>query len=537
MHLPTASLALLPLLVAKASAASTNSSTSSAFPSVALDYSTVQAVSGNTTVGYYKYQNIRFAAPPTGDLRFAPPQWPLKDTSVSTGSLADASVDCASSEDCLFMDIYAPPISGTKKLPVMVFTYGGGFTGGSKTGNTPEGLFNITQDFIFVAYNYRLGMTGIANGPTLLHEGGTSNVGLYDVEHAFKWVKKYISKFGGDPNQVTASGFSAGASQTLFQMTRYAGRAEQLFERAYVMSPGFVPGAGHHQAEAFWQNVSTTVGCDGGHIDCMRGVNFTTLQSAASNISSLYNYQFQPRVDGDFVADTYEAQFYQQRFNFTGPFVITHELHEDNSQAVSGYNTTADYLRVFFPGISDDAIEEALTLYPASDYSSVGLQCVDMRQSFDLTAHNLAATSALKNQTWNAEVAIGAATHGTDQSYYFYGQSAAAIGGGGAGGDAPAGVTIGGNSTTSGNSTTTIGAGGPGGSTSVNATVAVMMQKYMLSFVLSGNPNTKWAGDKPNWPMYGSSSTELVFNTTGFYTQYDALANAKSLFWNKALWY
>jgi carboxylesterase type B len=65
-----------------------------------------------------------------------------------------------------------------------------------------------------------------------------------------------------------------------------------------------------------------------------------------------------------------------------------------------------------------------------------------------------------------------------------------------------------------------------------------MMQKYLMSFVLTGNPNTLWSEDKLEWPLYNSSSagTELVFNTT-FYTQDDDLANAKSVFWNKALWY
>lgn len=85
--------------------------------------------------------------------------------------------------------------------------------------NTPEGLFNLTTDFVFVAYNYRLGITGIANGPTLLHEGGTSNLALWDVQHAFQWTKKYIGAFGGDTDQITAVGFSAGASQVLFQLT------------------------------------------------------------------------------------------------------------------------------------------------------------------------------------------------------------------------------------------------------------------------------------------------------------------------------
>jgi len=56
--------------------------------------------------------------------------------------------------------------------------------------------------------------------------------------------------------------------------------------------------------QRFWQNVSTTVGCAGGHLDCMREVNFTTLNAAAKAIKGNYSYQFQPRVDGDFVADT-----------------------------------------------------------------------------------------------------------------------------------------------------------------------------------------------------------------------------------------
>jgi hypothetical protein len=62
------------------------------------------------------------------------------------------------------------------------------------------------------------------------------------------------------------------------------------------------------------------------------------------------------------------------------------------------------------------------------------------------------------------------------------------------------------------------------------------MQKYLLSFVLTSNPNTKWASDKVYWPKYGSNATELVFNST-MYLQEDDLASPKSTHWNKALWY
>jgi hypothetical protein len=326
------------------------------------------------------------------------------------------------------------------------------------------------------------------------------------------------------------------------------------------MSPGYVPGAGHHHAEEFWQNVSSTVDCAGGDLTCMRAVNFTTLQDAGDTITSDYTYQFQPRVDGDIIADTYEAQLYQKRFNFSGPLVITHELHEANSQAYSGVDTTADVsteLRIFFPSITDDVIEELLELYPEADYTSPGLRFADMKQSLDLTAKNLALTHALNNQTWNGRVDLGEATHGTDQSYYWYStytlsststttttttdnststSSAVTV--------TSSSATVS-NSTSTSNSTTTTttgpGAGGAGmGSSSVNATIAIMMQKYLLSFVLTGNPNTMWPNDKINWPMYnsttGTSGTQIVFNDT-FTVEDDDLASAKSLFWNKVLWY
>ncbi|CZR65404.1 related to triacylglycerol lipase [Phialocephala subalpina] len=498
----------------------TTTTSDSSLPSVTLDYCTVVAVAGNESLGYYKYQNIRFAAAPTGDLRWAKPEWPPVETEVNNGSLADADVDCASEEDCLYMDIWASANFKGKKLPVMVFTYGGGFTGGSKTLNTPEGLFDLTTDFVFVAYNYRLGMTGLANGPTLLHQGGASNTALWDIQQAFQWTKKYISAFGGDPDQISAVGFSAGASQVLFQLTRFAGHAEQLFNRAYVMSPGWLPAAGHHHAEVFWQNVSSAVGCDGGHLDCMRKVDFDTLATAATDVvdASASTYQFQPRVDGGFVADTYEAQLYQKRFNFSGPCVITHEQHEENGRAYAGVNTTEDIstlLRVFFPVITDDVVEEILELYPESDYSSPGLRFSDIKQSFELTAHNLAVTQALNNRTWNAMVALGEATHGTDQSYYWYST-----------------YTL---SATSAASASNLF----GDSSSVNSTIAIAMQKYLMSFVLTGNPNTMWANNTLYWPQYGNSSTagtQLVFNTT-FYLEKDDLATAKTLYWNKVLWY
>ncbi|RAH49184.1 carboxylesterase family protein-like protein [Aspergillus brunneoviolaceus CBS 621.78] len=500
-------------------AAVPTATSSSQSATVTLDYCTLAPAAGNSSIGYYKYQNVRFAAVPTGDLRFAKPQWPPVETAMNNGSHAESDVDCASTEDCLYMDVWAPANAQGRNLPVMLWTYGGGFTAGSKSQNTPE-------DFIFVAPNYRLGFTGLANGPSLAHQGGTPNTALWDVEHAFKWVHKYISAFGGNPDEITAVGFSAGGSMPLFQMTRFAGHAEQLFSRAYIMSPGFVPGAGHEHGEAFYQNVSKAVGCIGGDLDCLRSVAFTNLTDAANDVYEAYDYQFQPRVDGDFVADTYEAQLYQKHFNFSGPVVISHEQHEANTGTDEGETTISSEqdiitnLRIFFPSITDNVIQEALKLYPASSYSSQALRFADMRQSFDLTAHNFALTEAMNNNTWNAMVALSKATHGTDQSYYWYSTYSLSSSSSSSSSSSGAGVAISSDS-------------------DVDSTVARKMQKYLLSFVLTGNPNTKWADDKLYWPEYLNGSytaTQLVFNSTMYLTQ-DDLANARSVFWNKALWY
>ncbi|CAN8095494.1 unnamed protein product [Discula destructiva] len=524
----------LPALLAAAAAAAASASllpppsrvvrqAEESTPTVVLDYATLVPVASNKTAGYYKYQNIRFAAVPTGDLRFAAPQWPPVETEINDGSLAASDVSCADEEDCLYMDVWAPANPGNASLPVLFWTYGGGFTGGSKAENTPEGLFDLTNDFIFVSYNYRLGITGLANGPTLLHQGGTSNPGLWDVEHALKWVNKYIAEFGGNPDAITAMGFSAGGSQVLFETTRFAGHAAQNFAQAYVMSPGFVPGAGHEHAEAFFLNVSSAVGCaGGGDLACLRAVDFATLTDATNDLVTEYTYQLQPRVDGDFVADTYEAQLYQGRFNFSGPAVITHEQHEVNGNAYSGVDTAADVeamLRVFFPAITDVQVAAVLALYPAADYTSPGLRFADLKQHFDLTAHNMAFTHALDNQTWNGMVQIDQSTHGTDQSYYWYSTYSLA------------------DSTSSANATSALKSRQAPSASTVDVATAVKMQKYLMSFVLTGNPNTMWSEDKLEWPLYSEGGQDLVFNTTAFFTQASDLENEQVAFWNKALWY
>lgn len=210
-----------PDLISTKSSSSSNTTPPASTPTVTLDYSTLVPVYGNASLGYYKFQNIRFAAPPTGSLRFAAPTWPSVENSTNTGNYAPSSVTCGSAEDCLFCDIYSPAeaFTSNKKFPVIQWYWGGGYAFGGKTTNTPEGLFNVSNEFVWISCNHRLGVLGLANGPTFTHEGGSTNAAVRDVEHAFRWTKKYISAFGGNPNKITASGLSSGGSQVMSQMT------------------------------------------------------------------------------------------------------------------------------------------------------------------------------------------------------------------------------------------------------------------------------------------------------------------------------
>jgi carboxylesterase type B len=140
-----------------------------------------------------------------------------------------AQLDPRTTEDCLFLDVIVPKkvFDGANSnsrikrrqssgAPVVVWIYGGGYTGGYKTSSgNPDGLIASSQagggdGIIFVAMNYRLGALGWLSGPTLQASGGVSNAGLYDQRLALEWVQQNIHLFGGDPNKVTVMGESAG---------------------------------------------------------------------------------------------------------------------------------------------------------------------------------------------------------------------------------------------------------------------------------------------------------------------------------------
>jgi para-nitrobenzyl esterase len=139
------------------------------------------------------------------------------------------------SEDCLSLNVWTPAARPGAKLPVMVWIYGGGFTGG--TGSVPlyDGSALAARGIVLVSVNYRLGPYGFLAHPELTREAGTSgNYALLDQIAALEWVRRNIASFGGDAARVTIAGQSAGAASVHALIA--SPRARGLFARAIAQS-------------------------------------------------------------------------------------------------------------------------------------------------------------------------------------------------------------------------------------------------------------------------------------------------------------
>jgi para-nitrobenzyl esterase len=198
------------------------------------------------------FKGIPFAAPPVGEYRWRPPRpapsWEgVRDASKFGANCAQAgwprgsgSIAEGSSEDCLYLNLWLP--AGTQpgaKLPVMVWIHGGAFVFGS--GSFPDNSGNqfAKQGVILVTFNYRLGRFGFFAFPALSEEHPQEPKGNYaymDQIAALKWVQQNIAAFGGDPNNVTIFGESAGGVSVHSLLT--IPLAHSFFQKAIIESGG-----------------------------------------------------------------------------------------------------------------------------------------------------------------------------------------------------------------------------------------------------------------------------------------------------------
>ncbi|CAH2084417.1 unnamed protein product [Euphydryas editha] len=191
---------------------------------------------------FFSFKGIPYAEPPIGDLRFKAPQpkrpWQGIRPAISHGSqcyqytiFPTGAINGVGSEDCLFLNVYSPNIKPDKPLPVMVFIHGGAFVvgNGDDTSHGPQYL--IRKDVVIVTLNYRLEILGFLSLDT---EDIPGNAGMKDQVAALRWVKKNIKHFGGDPDNVTIFGESAGAVSVSYHLV--SPMTKGLFKRAITQS-------------------------------------------------------------------------------------------------------------------------------------------------------------------------------------------------------------------------------------------------------------------------------------------------------------
>ena len=201
-------------------------------------------VRGAVHEGTVVYKGIPYAAPPIGDLRFAPPQKPKPWTDVldclEFGHCATQTpsilINTTPSEDCLYLNVWAPAdAKPDDALPVVYWIHGGGYFNDCGTMNYYDGTSFAKQNVILVTFNYRLGALGFLGLKTLQDQYGTTgNWGTLDQIAALEWVHDNIAAFGGDPANVTIDGESAGSFSISGLVL--SPKTKGLFRRAIMQS-------------------------------------------------------------------------------------------------------------------------------------------------------------------------------------------------------------------------------------------------------------------------------------------------------------
>ena len=257
-------------------------------------------VQGRTEDGVVVFKGIPYAKAPVGNLRFHSPEEPDEWDGVKQANrfgpicaqmplmnlaadalLSDYEKEC---EDCLYLNIWTPK-PDNKKRPVMFWIHGGAYFYGS--GSQPFYTGDILAkkgDVVVVTFNYRLGILGNLTHPSLKDEKGHyGNWAILDIIQALKWVKENIAAFGGDPDNVTIFGESAGGwsvcSLMISPETWNTEDGERLFHRAIAQSP-VIKLRSLEESIVDAEKYFKRVGCPDGDMECLRNASFNKIRYA-----------------------------------------------------------------------------------------------------------------------------------------------------------------------------------------------------------------------------------------------------------------
>ncbi|KAL2203663.1 alpha/beta-hydrolase [Sarocladium strictum] len=316
-------------------------------PHVTLPYGTWQASKYEPKAEVFTFKNIRYAAPPTGNRRFARPEPPEPVQGIQDGSYGPA---CATS-----------PAAGAVNKTLI-------YTSGSKEELPSQGhydgtgiIYQAQGDAVVVVINYRVGILGWLGG-SAAEEAKATNLGLYDQRAALQWVRDYIHLFGGDPSNVSTWGASAGSGSIMHHLMQKGGQRDPLFHKAVLSSPGFFPTWDLQGAQAFVETILGNVNCTADGFDCLRAADITDEDIPAFSPS--------PVPDGDFFERPPPLEFADGRYwKDLESIVVSHTANEGFPWSLFGTLETEDDLREWILstfGNRSDLIPAIIEQYPAS---------------------------------------------------------------------------------------------------------------------------------------------------------------------------
>lgn len=397
------------------------------------------------------YLGIRYAGTPS---RWQAPQKPTTNNSAviqanTYGSICAQSgyndllgaTANAGSEDCLFLNVWRPDNGTTVGLPVIFWIHGGGYGTGNGQ-NDPTYWQQTTGDkFVFVTIQYRLGAFGFLSSADV-YDNGVVNAGLLDQSRALDWVQENIGSFGGDPNQVTIMGESAGAGSVMLHLVSNNGKlGTTKFSNAIMASP-YLPKQ-YNYADAvptkFYHLFAAAAGCNytvGSYatlFDCLLTKDTATLEAASNSVSTydpfIGNWAFNPVTDGEFLTETPSQALLKQKVNgarvlvgnnmYEGSYFV---LANETSLDVSSEATFETYIQNLFPQFGNSTLANLYRYYPTPEISG-GLYDTQLNRAVQVYTDAVFACPGnwiadAFSQSYRYLFDVPYAAHGFDVPYY-----------------------------------------------------------------------------------------------------------------------
>lgn len=287
------------------------------------------------------------------------PEWNYASSASGFGNTPQGQ-----SEDCLLLDVLVPSSQTTgdsssskQLLPVMVQIHGGGYTVGNAQSYPGDALVHASKGgLIYVSIQYRLGIFGFLAGRDVA-ENGVQNAGLWDQRLALEWVQRHIAAFGGDPDQVTIWGGSAGGGSVTYQLMYEGGEKEAApFRAAIAEYPWWQPLLNHSTQELQYSLALDACAC--ADVACLRNLSEAQLtfvgqrdfNESYPGVGNGYgSFWFGPVVDGVFLQELPSEAFKKGRY-YKVPLIVDREGYEglafSNSSQTSQVDETTDVSKV-----------------------------------------------------------------------------------------------------------------------------------------------------------------------------------------------